>query len=118
MGGPRMLNSAIEYNLGVRPDNYAIFNLDSFSHLIDDLGGIHVTVLDNVTAITARISCLGCVLLNGEQALCYMRLRLGDDEFSRNLRQQDVLAHRLPAHGGGRQPGARAGTVRNLPQLD
>jgi polyisoprenyl-teichoic acid--peptidoglycan teichoic acid transferase len=90
MGGPRMLNSAIEYNLGLRPDNYAVFNLDSFSHLVDDLGGIHVTVLDNVTHYCPDIL-PGLELMGGEQALCFMRLRLGDDEFSRNLRQQEIL---------------------------
>lgn len=90
VGGPRMLIDTVEYNLGLRPDQYAIFNLDSFSHLIDDLGGINITVFDNVTQfcpqVLPRIS-----LLSGEDALCYMRLRIGDDEFSRNMRQQEVL---------------------------
>jgi hypothetical protein len=30
--------------------------------------------------------------MNGAQALCYMRLRLGEDEFSRNRRQQEILS--------------------------
>src|SRR5512142_292880 len=45
IGGSRLLDSTLEYNFGLRPDKYAVFNLDSFSQLIDDLGGINVTVL-------------------------------------------------------------------------
>ena len=48
VGGPRMLNSTLEYNLGLTPDNYVIFNLDNFSALIDDLNGINVSVLENI----------------------------------------------------------------------
>lgn len=90
VGGARTLNSALEYNLGIKPDNFAVFNLNSFSQLIDDLGGINVTVLENVTAYCKGIL-PGTILLNGEQALCYMRLRLGEDELARNRRQQEVL---------------------------
>lgn len=90
VGGQRMLADTIEYNLGVRPDEYAVFNLNSFSQLIDDLGGINITVLDNIVKYCPNIPS-GKTSLNGEEALCYMRLRLGDDEHARNLRQQDVL---------------------------
>ena len=90
VGGPRQLTDTLAYNLGVQPDSYAILNLDEFTRLIDDLGGINVSVLDNVKQYCPGIP-PGTVLMNGEQALCYMRLRLGDDEFSRNRRQQEVL---------------------------
>lgn len=33
----------------------------------------------------------GVVLMDGQKTLCYMRLRYGDDETSRNRRQQEVL---------------------------
>lgn len=90
VGGARVLNSALEYNLGIKADNFAVLNLNSFSQLIDDLGGINVTVLENVIAYCPDIR-PGTILLNGEQALCYMRLRLGEDELARNRRQQEVL---------------------------
>ena len=90
VGGAEQLVSAVEYNLGVRPNAYVILNLDDFTRLIDDLGGINVTVLENV-----RRECPGIipgeVLLDGQKALCYMRLRYGSDETSRNRRQQEVL---------------------------
>ena len=90
IGGPRMLSDTLAYNFGLRPDQYAVFNLDSFSHLIDDLGGINVTVLENIRAFCPDIP-PGLTLMNGEQTLCYMRLRLGEDELSRNRRQQEIL---------------------------
>lgn len=90
VGGPRVLNSTIEYNLGLLPDTYTVFNLDNFSQLVDDLGGINVTVSEDVREYCPEIP-LGVVYMNGEKALCYMRLRLGEDEFSRSSRQQDVF---------------------------
>ena len=90
IGGSRLLDSAVQYNLGVDPDQYVVFNLDSFQQLIDDLGGINVTVLENVRRYCPQIP-PGIVLMNGEKALCYMRLRLGEAEDDRNRRQQEVL---------------------------
>ena len=90
LGGPRQLTSAMEYNLGLKPDSYAFFNLDDFTNLIDDLGGINVNVLDNIRPYCEGIP-PGTVLLDGEKALCFMRLRLGADEYSRNRRQQELL---------------------------
>jgi LCP family protein required for cell wall assembly len=90
IGGPRLMNSTIEYNLGVKPDAYVVFNLDNFSALIDDLGGLNVTVLENVRPYCPNIP-PGVVYIDGSKALCYMRLRLADDEFSRNRRQQEIM---------------------------
>jgi len=89
-GGPDLMDSAMEYNLGLSPDSYAVFNLDSFEQLINDLGGINVTVLENVRQYCEGIP-PGIVLMDGEKALCYMRLRLGEAEADRNRRQQEVL---------------------------
>lgn len=88
--GAEQLSSAIEYNLGLRPDAYAVFNLDEFKQLIDDLGGINVPVMENVIKECPGIP-FGIILMDGEKALCYMRLRYGSDEASRNRRQQEIL---------------------------
>ena len=55
VGGARLLATTLEYNLGLRPNHYAVFNLDDFRHLVDDLGGINVTVLENVRAYCPEI---------------------------------------------------------------
>jgi polyisoprenyl-teichoic acid--peptidoglycan teichoic acid transferase len=90
VGGDRMLANTLEYNFGLKPNAYAVLNLDEFSRFIDDLGGINVHVLENVRQFCPDIP-PGIVLLNGQQTLCYMRLRLGSAEMERNRRQQEVL---------------------------
>jgi polyisoprenyl-teichoic acid--peptidoglycan teichoic acid transferase len=90
IGGPEMLNQTLEYNFGLRPNAHLVINLDVYSALIDELGGINVTVLENVREYCPDIP-TGVYLMNGEQSLCYMRLRLGEDETARNRRQQEVL---------------------------
>jgi len=90
VGGPRRLTSALEYNFGLAANQYAVLNLDDFSQIIDDLGGINVTVLENLRKYCPTIS-TGMVLMGGEEALCYMRLRFGEDEAARNRRQQEIF---------------------------
>jgi LCP family protein required for cell wall assembly len=90
VGGARRLANTLEYNFGLRPNSYAILNLDDFQNFVDDLGGINVTILENMRPYCPGIP-PGLVLLNGTQALCYMRLRVGEDEQARNRRQQEVL---------------------------
>jgi polyisoprenyl-teichoic acid--peptidoglycan teichoic acid transferase len=90
VGGPQLLTNTIEYNFGIRPDLFIVFNLDIYTSFIDDLSGINVTVLENLRDYCPGIP-TGVYLMSGEQSLCYMRLRLGEDEVSRNRRQQEVL---------------------------
>jgi polyisoprenyl-teichoic acid--peptidoglycan teichoic acid transferase len=90
VGGARALSDTLDYNFGLRPDAYAVLNLDEFSRFIDDLGGINVHVLENVRQYCPDIP-PGVVLLDGRKTLCYMRLRLGAEETERNRRQQEVL---------------------------
>ncbi len=90
VGGPRYFTNALEYNFGLQADTYAVLNLDDFSQIIDDLGGINVTVLENLRKFCPTIS-TGMVLMDGEDALCYMRLRIGEDEAARNRRQQEIF---------------------------
>ncbi len=90
LGGIDELETAIQYNFGVRPTSYAIVKVDTFTRLIDDLGGINVYVTYDLQHYCPGIP-TGVVILNGEKALCYMRLREGDDESARNHRQQEVI---------------------------
>lgn len=90
VGGPEQLGDTLAYNFGVPPAQYAVFNVDTFRRFIDDLGGINVTVLENVRRYCPTIT-TGVVLMDGEETLCYLRLRLGEDEAARNRRQQEVF---------------------------
>lgn len=109
VGGFNMLADALEYNFGVRPDDYALFHLDDFVYFIDDLGGLELTVVERMPSICSDIQ-PGRALLNGDQVMCYLRYRDKMNELNRNLRQQEVLRLVIQrmVHGG---------TLARLPDL-
>lgn len=108
-GGIDMLATALEYNFGVRPDDYAIVHLDDFVYFVDDIGGLEVTVVEKMPAICSDIA-PGRNLLNGDQVICYLRYRDRMNELNRNLRQQEVVRLILQRmlHGG---------TLARLPEM-
>jgi LCP family protein required for cell wall assembly len=101
VGGITALEQTIAYNLGVTVDWWAVAHLDDFPQLVDDLGGVDVSVIKPLglptAATTATPSALqnctiktGAQHLTGEKTLCYVRLLPGDDEVDRFRRQQEV----------------------------
>lgn len=109
VGGMRMLADTLEYNFGVRPDDYAVVKLESFVYFIDDIGGLEVTINEPLPEICSDIR-PGPNLLDGDQVMCYLRFRQGLDELNRSLRQQEIL--RLVM-----QRMLRGGTLVRLPEL-
>jgi len=109
VGGIDMVYDALQYNFGVRPDDYAIINLDDFVYFVDDIGGLEVTVVEKMPSICSDIA-PGRNLLTGDQVMCYLRYRDKMNELNRNLRQQEVLRLVLQRmiHGG---------TMARLPDL-
>lgn len=109
VGGIEMVYDALQYNFGVRPDDYAISHLDDFVYFIDDVGGLEVTVVEKMPSICSDIA-PGRNLLTGDQVMCYLRYRDKMNELNRNLRQQEVLRLVLQRmiHGG---------TMARLPDL-
>ncbi len=89
-GGIESLLTTLEYNLGIRPDQYAVVSMDAFTYLVDNLGGLDVTVSEDLwnacTAVRA-----GQVHMDGQKALCYFRYRSGMDEKGRSQRQQAIF---------------------------
>jgi len=109
VGGFDMVADALEYNFGVRPDDYAVAHLDDFVYFVDDVGGLEVTVVEKMPSICSDIQ-PGRSLLNGDQVMCYLRYRDETNELNRNLRQQEVMRLVLQRmiHGG---------TLARLPEL-
>lgn len=109
VGGFDMVADALEYNFGVRPDDYAVAQLDDFVYFIDDIGGLEVTVVERMPSICSDIQ-PGRNLLTGDQVMCYLRYRDEMNELKRNLRQQEVfrLVLQRMIHGG---------TLARLPEL-
>ncbi len=91
LGGGQLLADTLEYNLGIRPDDWLVANLDDFALLVDELGGIVVPVLEPFPLLCDDILYPGDVFMDGAQAVCYAQLRLGTDEAARGLRQQQLL---------------------------
>jgi len=90
LGGMPLLRDTLAYNFGIRPDRFVLAHKEEFSWLVDDLGGIEVSVL-----FAIRDDCGGLPAglhhMNGEKALCYLSYLKDGDEVDRTYRQQQVL---------------------------
>lgn len=98
MGGPECLMATIENNYKIKIDNYVMVNFDSFVEIIDAMGGVTVDVQKyeadyNYTKFKISLPYGEDVTLNGEQALCFCRIRGcdSDGDVSRTRRQRQVI---------------------------
>ena len=96
LGGMDMLDQCLLENFGVSVDHNIAVNFDSFSVIVDLLGGVDIE-LTGLEASHLNQRHDGWQLqkgmnhLNGEQALAYARLRSIDNDFYRTNRQRTVL---------------------------
>lgn len=101
-GGPAYLVETIENNYKIEIDGYVLVDFDSFRQVIDVLGGVKVDVPQyvanylNVGKETGHIRYVPAgenVLLTGEQALAFSRVRYtdADGDVSRVKRQRQVI---------------------------
>lgn len=98
MGGAECLMQTIENNYKIDIDNYVMVNFESFTSIIDEMGGISVDVKKyeadyNYTKFKIKLPYGDNVTLNGEQALCFCRIRGcdADGDVSRTRRQRQVI---------------------------
>lgn len=98
-GGPAYLVETIENDYKIEIDGYAMVDFDSFTQVIDVLGGVNVDVPEYVAKFLSSEK-HGVyfprgenVLLNGEQALRFSRVRKTDanGDISRVARQRQVV---------------------------
>ena len=97
-GGTDKLIETLENNFKIRIDYYVSVNFNSFSAIVDALGGITLDVKEyEAAAVRAEINgdCPSGegVLLNGEQALGFCRIRYcdADADVSRTRRQRQFI---------------------------
>lgn len=108
-GGPELLMDTIEKNFDVRVDKYVYIDFYSFVDIVDAVGGIEIEVSDEEALGmkdpmaeqnkilgnkkgTDYLTEGGKLLLNGNQALAYSRLRyVGNADFERTQRQRTVI---------------------------
>jgi LCP family protein required for cell wall assembly len=91
LGGWDLLTLTLEYNLGLRPDYWALVRFEDFVRFINDLGGIDVPVSHPLPDDCGGIPS-GTFRMSGEAALCYVRERQTSSDVDRSRRQQEVLA--------------------------
>ncbi|MGP7960231.1 LCP family protein [Sanguibacter sp. A247] len=94
LGGPALLVQTVEQLTGVRIDHVAIADFESFTELTDALGGVEVTVGQDVYdsgGLGQLVVGAGTHVLDGAQALAYARQRYGlpGGDFDRVKRQQN-----------------------------
>lgn len=99
-GGIQMLVDTLELNFGVEIPYYALVDFEIFMTVVDELGGINVDVTEKESYYTYNSGSVGVpvrieagedVLLNGQQALWYSRIRYLDSDFMRTQRQRKVI---------------------------
>lgn len=93
-GGPGYLVETIENDYKIKIDGYVMVDFDSFVHVINVLGGVRVDVPAYVANHFGKDFPRGNqVLLNGEQALRFSRVRYSDanGDVSRVARQRQVI---------------------------
>ncbi len=115
-GGPELLIKTLKKNFGVEVNYYAAVNFSLLADLIDQIGGLNLTVdsakqmkyinlvikEDNVVLKKAfpgqgiktndnLLTKTGEQLMNGRQAQAYARYRKGSSDFQRTERQREVI---------------------------
>ncbi|MBE2267362.1 MAG: LCP family protein [Anaerolinea sp.] len=105
-GGVGLLKDTIRYNLGIEIDYYAAVDFADFERIIDDLGGVEVSVdcalsdwrlsdpaLDPALEESWEMFTLpvGVHAMDGDLALWFARSRRTTSDFDRGRRQQVVL---------------------------
>ncbi|HTT88187.1 MAG TPA: LCP family protein [Acidimicrobiales bacterium] len=76
-GGPNLLVSTIESDLGIDINHFMVVNFYSFTQIADALGGVYQYFPTPARDLFSDLSVphAGCVLLKGEQALAFVRSR-------------------------------------------
>lgn len=103
VGGGEKLEETLEDNYQIEIDNYAVVDFETMAAIIDAIGGVEIEVSDAevevlngyLTSMEAEedyLSSGGTYMLNGNQAVAYMRIRyVGNNDYQRTQRQRDVL---------------------------
>jgi LCP family protein required for cell wall assembly len=99
-GGPQLAMQTVQYNFGIRVNEYVIVNFESFIKVIDLFGGVNVYVENAIYdpeypdmnyGYDPFYIEAGWHLMDGKTALKYARTRHSSDDIDRGRRQQQVL---------------------------
>ncbi len=104
-GGPQLVCDTIEYNFGIKIDDYAKIGYDMFIEIIDAVGGVTIPEIDEIEARALAKEGFSVtpgtnIKLDGYHALLYCRIRSGQDDFYRTGRQREVITQVIEAVKG------------------
>ncbi|MBR3781003.1 MAG: LCP family protein [Clostridia bacterium] len=97
-GGAAALMEVLSNNYKIKIDHYVSINYKSFKAAVDALGGVTVPITEkeakymNRTTRVKGFESGDSVLLNGERALIYARIRKLDSEVERTRRQRELIS--------------------------
>lgn len=98
--GPRLAMQTVQYNFGIRINDYLLIDFNTFIRIIDRIGGVDVYVErpindplypDMFYGYDPFSIDAGWQHLDGATALKYARSRHGSDDIDRGRRQQQVI---------------------------
>jgi cell envelope-related function transcriptional attenuator common domain len=91
--GPETLKGAVGHTLGLEVDWYVLVNIWGFARIIDALGGLTITVEQDVVfgRYNEGLVKAGTRRLKGADAMWYARSRTGSDDYTRMRRQRCVF---------------------------
>lgn len=101
-GGPELAVKTLNQVFELDIKEYATVNFEQLVDIVDAVGGVTITITnEELAAINAlmdgafpggeHLTSSGRVLLNGQQAICYSRIRKIDTDNARAGRQQEIL---------------------------
>ncbi len=90
LGGMDLVAETLAYNFGLKPQRFVVAHPGEFQWLVDDLGGLEVSVLFPIPDACGGIPA-GMHTMNGEKVYCYVSYLSNEDEIDRTRRQQQVL---------------------------
>ncbi|MGI5285094.1 LCP family protein [Nonomuraea polychroma] len=94
IGGPKLLARTVETVTGIHVDHYMEIGFAGFVDIVDAIGGVEINVRADVDDPLAGLKLKkGTQVLNGAQALGYVRTRKGGalPDFERTKRQRQFL---------------------------
>lgn len=103
VGGGSLLAETLEDNYELSIDNYAVVDFGSMAEIVDTVGGVEMEIsdeecewlngyLNSMEAWDDYLPGGGTYVLNGNQAVAYMRIRfVGNNDYERTQRQRDIL---------------------------
>ena len=95
-GGAQLVMDTLEYNFNVKIDSYILVDFDTFVDIVNKLGGVTVEISEKEAVymrdkVHLNINAGERVHLNGNESLCYCRIRYLDSDFMRTFRQRKVM---------------------------